>query len=171
MKIAFTERVISPEVGTAIAGYGPYDNTVAKRDDLFLSVLGMDDGRRKVILMSFDLIGIDAEWISSMRKKVAALLGGAESDCILSCTHTHTGPHTRPLAAAPEVFNRAYLETLAGITLDAVREVLAAEWREADAYFYSIQCDENRNRRFIGPENRCSFLPHRRDMAPIADGP
>ena len=171
MKIAWAERMISPEVGTYIAGYGPRDESVARRDDLFLSVLGMDDGRRKVILMSFDLIGIDEKWIRATRRKVAALLGGAESDCILTCTHTHTGPHTRRLATAPEVFNSDYLETLSGIMLDAVREVLGAEWREVDAYFYSIQCDENRNRRFIGPENRCSFLPHRRDMAPIADGP
>ena len=171
MKIAFTERMISPEVGTAIAGYGPYDYTVARRDDLFLSVLGMDDGQRKVVLMSYDLVGIDAEWIRPVRKKIVSLWGGAESDCILTCTHTHTGPHSRKLVHLPETYNAAYMDSLADITVDAVREVLAAEWREVDAYFYSIQCDENRNRRYVGPENRCSFLPNRRDVAAIADGP
>ena len=45
MKIAFTTKNISPEVGVRIAGYGPDDFTVAKHDDLYLSVLALNDGK------------------------------------------------------------------------------------------------------------------------------
>lgn len=36
MKIAFTAKIISPEIGTFLAGYGAHDESVAKLDDLQL---------------------------------------------------------------------------------------------------------------------------------------
>ena len=39
MRIASFKRIISPEIGTDIAGYGRGDHTVAKLDDLYMSGL------------------------------------------------------------------------------------------------------------------------------------
>ena len=39
MKIAFTKKVISPKVGTKVAGYGTDDVSMVKLDDLYLTVL------------------------------------------------------------------------------------------------------------------------------------
>ena len=49
MKIAFTSKNISPEVGGRIAGYGPDDFTTAKHDDLYLSALALNDGKHTCI--------------------------------------------------------------------------------------------------------------------------
>ena len=51
-----------------------------------------------------------------------------------------------------------------------VKSIVAKEWIETSVYFYSISCDANTNRRFVTSNNKCSFLPHRRDMERIADG-
>ena len=54
MKIAFTTKIISPEVGVRVAGYGPDDFTVAKHDDLYLSVLALNDGEKTCLLLGYD---------------------------------------------------------------------------------------------------------------------
>ena len=89
MKIAFTEKIITPPVGTKIAGYGINDVTVTKRDDLFMSALVLDDGEKKCLILSYDLLGIDEKYIKKLRQTCAPLLGGDESRIILGCTHTH----------------------------------------------------------------------------------
>ena len=170
MKISHTERVISPEIGACLAGYGSHDVSVAKYDDLYLSALALDDGKKKAVILGYDLLGIQDEWIRLIRTKVAEIFGGTQADCILSCTHTHTGPHSRILPRAPESFREDYMHNLLEITLDAVRELFSKEFIETDVSFFSGSCDQNLNRRYVGPENRCSFLPRRRDLEPIADG-
>ena len=112
MKIAKSEQIISPETGTTIAGYGTFDETYRKTDDLVVSMLALDDGRNKALILGFDLIGMDEELCDRIRSKAARALDTAEDFVILSCTHTHEGPHTRTLAEHPEVFNAAYVEQL-----------------------------------------------------------
>ena len=170
MKIGYTEKIISPEVGTKVAGYGLNDVSQAKRDDLYLSALALDDGRKKIVILSYDLLGMDEAWIRKIRAAAAEVFGGNEADCILSCTHTHSGPNTRTLAGHPEILETAYLEQLQEWTVSAVREIFSRPLTDTTVYFYSSQCDANRNRRYVGPSNQCSFLPYRRDMEPIADG-
>ena len=52
MKIAWFKTNISPEIGCHLAGYSLNDISVAKLDDLFMTGLCMDDGERKVLLVS-----------------------------------------------------------------------------------------------------------------------
>ncbi len=40
-----------------------------------------------------------------------------------------------------------------------------------NAYYYSINCDVNINRRVVFPDAECRFLPHFKDLMPFADGP
>ena len=170
MKISYGESIISPEIGTPVAGYGLHDVSTSKLDDLYLSALALNDGQKKIVIISYDLLGIDEIWIKEIRADISAVFGGRESDCIISCTHTHSGPNTRTLPNHPEVLEVDYLTKLKQLTLDTVRAIFSREFIETSVFFYSGLCDENRNRRYIGPENRCSFLPHRRDMERIADG-
>ena len=59
MKIARYEQIISPEVGTTIAGYGAFDETFRKSDDLVVSLLALDDGKNTALILGYDLIGMD----------------------------------------------------------------------------------------------------------------
>ena len=125
MKISHAECIITPEIGTKVAGYGINDVSVAKLDELYLSALAMDDGTKKIVILSFDLLGIQDYWITRFRKEVSSVFGGEECDCILSCTHTHSGPNTRILPRCPEIFEEEYLGVLLNKTVETVREMFS----------------------------------------------
>lgn len=170
MKISHGEAIITPEIGIRLAGYGTKSYSVDKLDDLIVSALVLDDGTKKTVILSYDLIGIQDSWIRRIRKEISALFGGQPSDCILSCTHTHSGPNTRMLVDDETIFAEDYLNEVVKMTVDLVKGLLEQPFVDTEVFFYSIGCDENINRRYIGPNNRCSFLPMRRDMERMADG-
>ena len=168
MKIAWFKKNISPEVGAFLAGYGLDYRSKEKLDNLYASGLCMDDGKEKVLLISFDLLGLDEWYIKDLRQKCAELLDVPVSAVMFSCTHTHTGPETRTLAAAPQQLNKPYLEELQKIVLQAVREL--RPFQECRARFYASLCDENRNRRYTSGDNHASFTPHRREFVNARNG-
>ena len=170
MKIAFVSKKISPEIGGRLAGYGPDDFSVAKRDDLYLTALALNDGSKTCLMLGYDLLGIDAKYIQIIRRKCAEVIGGEEMQVMVSCTHTHCGPHTRTLPSCADRLETGYLETLIDITVGAANELVNGEWFDTEVYFYSLNCDENVNRRHVGGDNRCTFLPHRPFLEPLCDG-
>lgn len=170
MKISHGEAIITPEIGIRLAGFGTQSYSVAKLDDLIVSALVMDDGSKKMVILSYDLIAIQDAWIWRIREEVSTLFGGQPSDCILSCTHTHSGPNTRRLVDCEDIFAEDYLNEVVKVTIDLVKGLLQQPFVDTEVFFYSINCDENINRRYIGPQNKCSFLPRRRDMERMADG-
>ena len=168
MKIAWFKKVITPEIGAYLAGYNTHSKSIAKLDDLYATGLCVDDGTRKVLLISLDLLGVDEWFIRKCRKNCSDILGIPESAVLLSCTHTHSGPETRTLASTPQQLHVKYVEALEKTLADATRELIG--FRECKAYFYSCQCDENRNRRYTAGDNHATFTPWRRDVLPGCTG-
>jgi len=164
MKIAWFKENISPEVGTLLAGYGTTDRAVMKLDDLYAAGLCVEEGKNRVLIVSFDLLGLDGSFIQENRKKLAGILGIPEAAVLFSCTHTHCGPHTRSLAGRPEMLNREYLDKLSATLCRAVGEL--GDFREVLPMFYSCFCDENRNRRYTSGDNRTVYTPFRREVVP-----
>ena len=174
---------ISCKVGTPLAGYGPNDISVEKLDDLQLHGLALDDGRTKTLLMSFDLVGMNADLIRRIRHACAEILGVKDQNVMLSCTHTHGGPHTRRYSkktssfvksdsfAPAEDIDDEYVAFLEAATVDAVKRLVAdGKWRDCRVGFFSSQCDENRNRRYTTVENCASFNAHRRALHKLTTG-
>ena len=112
MKIAFFKSKITPEIGAFLAGYCFDDKSNSIADDLFMDGLCVDDGERKVLIISFDLLGLDEWYIKEVRKKCAEILETDEANVLFSCTHTHSGPESRTMACIPEQLNVTYLENL-----------------------------------------------------------
>ena len=166
MKIAKFEQNISPAVGTTIAGYGPRDVTFRKVGELVVSMLAMDDGKHKALILGYDLIGLDEWLVDRLRAEAAKILETPEDFVILSCTHTHEGPHTRTMMH-PENYNAEYAEWLVQQTLDGVRQ-LKERFIDVDTYFYSMKVDANVNRRYVSRDNVAKFFPHHRDMEALA---
>ena len=75
VRAAWFEQVISNPIGSGIAGYGGGDVAKAKLDDLLLCGLCVDDGRRKALLLSFDLVCLDIDTIVRYRRHAAKALG------------------------------------------------------------------------------------------------
>ncbi|MBR3820231.1 MAG: hypothetical protein IKJ37_01275 [Kiritimatiellae bacterium] len=183
LSAAWFVKDISCKVGTPLAGYGPNDISVEKLDDLQLHGLALDDGRTKTLLMSFDLVGMNADLIRRIRHACAEILGVKDQNVMLSCTHTHGGPHTRRYSkktssfvksdsfAPAEDIDDEYVAFLEAATVDAVKRLVAdGKWRDCRVGFFSSQCDENRNRRYTTVENCASFNAHRRALHKLTTG-
>ena len=183
LSAAWFVKNISCKVGTPLAGYGPNDISVEKLDDLQLHGLALDDGRTKTLLMSFDLVGMNADLIRRIRHACAEILGVKDQNVMLSCTHTHGGPHTRRYSkktssfvksdsfAPAEDIDDEYVAFLEAATVDAVKRLVAdGKWRDCRVGFFSSQCDENRNRRYTTVENCASFNAHRRALHKLTTG-
>lgn len=168
MKIARFEQIITPETGVQLAGYDPFAEAVRIADDLVVSMLALDDGRNKALILGYDLLGMDEITIERIRREAALILGTAEEFIIVSCTHTHEGPHSATLPEAPENFNRKYVEKLIELTLDGV-EKLKDKFVESEVFFYSMKVDANTNRRWVARDNSGKFFPHHRDMEALSD--
>ncbi|MBR7105211.1 MAG: hypothetical protein IKC65_09710 [Lentisphaeria bacterium] len=166
MKIAWFKNIISPEIGAYLAGYSLVDKSVAKRDDLYMTGLCVDDGKSKVLLISFDLLGLDEWFIRKIRSACAEILGVETCAVMLSCTHTHSGPETRTLAKAPQQLYRDYLNRLEETIIREVKNL--KDFRECSVYYYSSKCDENRNRRYVTADHCAIFTPYRREVVPVA---
>lgn len=162
MKIAWFKEKITPEVGAYLAGYGLNDKSVAVLDDLYATGLCVDDGERKVLIISLDLLGLDEVFIRKCRKNLAEILSVGEEAVMLSCTHTHTGPETRTLAPAPQQLHTAYLDKLYDILAQAAKGL--TDFVECEVSFFSEYCDANRNRRYVSGDNHATFTPHRREV-------
>ena len=175
-KAAWFRETIPCAVGTKLAGYGPDDVSVAKNDDLMMCGVAVDDGRERVLLVSLDVLGLDDTTVRGFRAAAAKALGVPEAHVLLSCTHTHEGPHTRAYApdgeSGGEALDRASVEAIrAKLVAAAGRLADAKAWREVEVGFHSVRADENRNRRFTTADNCASFIAHRRALYGIATGP
>ena len=172
-RAAWTSEDISCAVGDLIAGYGTNDVSVGQLDALTLGALAVDDGTNRVLLMSFDLLGLDPVFIRRIRSDAAKALSVPEANVLLSCTHTHGGPSTRTFGLLKDdaVVDEKYLAALFRKVAAAVRRLAdEAAWREVRIGFHSVMVDENRNRRFTTADNHASFIPHRRALHRLCDG-
>ena len=167
MRVAHYEQDITPAVGEPAAGYGANDVTVRIHDPLKLSVLLMDDGNSLAAVLGYDLLGLDEPFVKKIRKRAAQQLNCPEANVILTCTHTHSGPHTRSLAKKSA--NLEYVEKLYAMSETAVAEAMK-DWQECDTFFYSCASDQNYNRRRLDGSCRCVYLPANRSHEPLANG-
>jgi len=170
MKLASFSTVITPAVGTTLAGYGPNDVSEAVHDDLTLQGFCLDDGSKKVLLLSYDLLGMDHAVVARIRQGCASLLGIVPADVLVSCTHTHGGPHTRSLSGKGRELNEDYCNFMTEKTFQTITELKEKEFEEVTVSFYSGRCFANTNRRYCGPENVCRYLPDNRSLEPLGDG-
>jgi len=167
LRIKPVRQKITPPVGTHLAGYGVNIISDGIHDDLFISGLSLDDGKTRAILLSYDLLGIDADMVQRIRKECAVSAGIQPNQIILTCTHTHSGPHTRSLAT--RLRDDEYTEKLVEYSIKAVDNAFAG-MLPVEAYHYSVECNENVNRRVMTPDNKCHNLPYQKHLLPLANG-
>jgi len=107
---------VTPPVGVPLGGYGSGDRrnaflpvlpgadhdptnyvvlfkpSTGKRDPIRAKVLVLDDGVRKVGIVSADVVGASTQLFEDLAPRVEALVGIDPSDLLVCGTHTHHGP-------------------------------------------------------------------------------
>ena len=105
---------ITPPIGVELSGYGYYleRRCDGVRDEVLCKALVLDDGARKVAVVASDLIGLDRETTTRIRRTVEERTGIPPDHVLLACSHTHSGPATIRLRGCGEV-DEAYVRLLA----------------------------------------------------------
>jgi len=107
LRCASTSVVITPPLGTSLAGYFTDRKAAGVLDDLYASVLIVEKDGAKVVLIACDLVDWPEEIASPLRATIAKRIGVDGCAVLLSATHTHTGPVT-----GGELADRDYVQTL-----------------------------------------------------------
>lgn len=172
MKAGFAETVITPSDGRCfLAGYGgPWSTGV--HDDLYASAVYLEDGESNALLISFDLIGMEAELIAKLKAGIRQALDVEEASIAFTCTHTHEGPEVRRRAALARGVELDYLEQYEQFLTDRVTGVAteaASQARECDVRVNRAFVDENMNRRYFMPDGEYFGVPGHKDLVPITN--
>ncbi|MDQ1318421.1 MAG: hypothetical protein QG588_2082, partial [Candidatus Poribacteria bacterium] len=100
-------------MGIEMLGYGPYLNRKCDGilDDLKSSALVLDHDKKKLVIISNDLVGVNKEITKAVRALVTDRTGIPSENVLVACTHTHSGPATYYARAWGEC-DKQYLEML-----------------------------------------------------------
>ncbi|MCW8130441.1 MAG: neutral/alkaline non-lysosomal ceramidase N-terminal domain-containing protein [Planctomycetota bacterium] len=166
-KAGYAEKVVTPPMGVALAGYGlkPLRRAEAVLDELLARAIVLDDGTRKAVLCSVDIISLSAALVAAVRARVQKDLNIPPEAVMISATHSHSAPTASYFrqwgAISPE-----YVRTLEQRIGETIVEA-AGKAADADLGFGAIEAPGpamNRVRK-DGPVDRTLRLLAARDPA------
>ncbi|MBL6726195.1 MAG: neutral/alkaline non-lysosomal ceramidase N-terminal domain-containing protein [Rubripirellula sp.] len=116
-RVAIDKKIITPSEPMWMSGYGSRNQPAeGKLSDLWAKVMTIEDSvGSRVVLVTLDLIGIDAETTAEIRHSVTEQTGIPASHIAISTTHTHSGP-------------------IVGHNLKAMYQIDYAAWRQVNRY-------------------------------------
>ena len=162
--------IITPPVGTSLAGYFHDRVSTAVRDDLMAKAVVFDDGTTKAAIVVCDLCRVMRDEVEKAREIISEATGIPAGNIWISATHTHSGPETHPNKHVP--INQAWIGRLPQMIADAairahaslrpVTPRLAEEYEDRVAF----------NRRFRMKDGTVQFNPGKQNPEIIGpDGP
>ena len=92
LQAGFARVDITPPLGVSVQGY--YEERLADGilDPLYATAVAFDDGERRAVVMSVDVIGIHQYLAEELRTMIAEAVGTVKEAVFLCCTHTHLAP-------------------------------------------------------------------------------
>jgi hypothetical protein len=97
--MGFGSSDVTPRIGVELCGFGPFlhRRSIGVRDRLWARAMAVRLDGSGAIVISCDLIQVDAATTAIVRERVSAATGLAPERIMVHCTHTHSGPVTGPL--------------------------------------------------------------------------
>jgi len=131
LRVGAAATVITPEVGTPLAGYYSLRPAEGVLDDLFAKALVFEQDGATAALVALDLLAFSRTTALAAREAIEKETGIPGAHVMLSATHQHTGPVlTRDsprddLDGASSAPGTEYTRRLPGLIAQAVREAQA----------------------------------------------
>lgn len=97
LKVGYAISDITPKVGAYLQGYAKLRYAVKIHDPLHVRCV-IFENEGLVVLMSYDLCGMNTKLADEIRQAVAEYVGCEPNAVFLCCTHTHTGPNVVNMA-------------------------------------------------------------------------
>src|SRR6478672_4527243 len=92
LRIGAASVVITPPLGTPMAGYYFARAAEGVHDDLFAKALVIEQGGVKAALVALDLISTTPALVKEARREIEGLTKIPGNHVMISATHAHTGP-------------------------------------------------------------------------------
>lgn len=122
--LGVARRVISPEVGCNLAGYGPNIISTSLHDDLTATAFYFQAGDVQALMVSVTVCSLRTPLCDRIRGEIEQAMGIPRDNCIIHAVHTHSGPITSGGYGWGD-FNAEYCENiLIPRILDAAREAM-----------------------------------------------
>ena len=103
LKVGFGRVNITPPMGIFVAGYAVKRYADGVLDELEINAIALDDGIKKVVMLSIDNIGIAKVYYEEFKQTICEQVGLKREELYIHCTHTHTGPAIRPVGGENEL--------------------------------------------------------------------
>lgn len=92
LKLGTASVDITPQPGTPIAGYYAPRGAEGVHDPLLASAMVLSDGKKKIAVVSLDLIKTERSTVEEARRLIQQQTGIEGAAVMISATHSHTGP-------------------------------------------------------------------------------
>src|SRR5262249_35644723 len=92
LRVGAAAVVITPPVGTPMAGYYSERAAEGVHDDLHAKALVLEKDGAKTALVSLDLISTARQVVTEARREIERTTGLRGDAVMISATHSHTGP-------------------------------------------------------------------------------
>ncbi len=104
MKAGIKEIIITPDFPALLAGFPePHDRfNRSVHDDLMAHCFYLESHGTEQVIVTLDLLCYPKWHVTAMREKIEKLTGIPGEACMISTTHTHSGPETRSVPFYPE---------------------------------------------------------------------
>ena len=93
--VGTAEVDVTPPVGTMLAGYGYERQSEGIILPLKASIIVMNEGEKRCVMISCDFISMPAKEVNNIRRHIQNLTGIAPERVMICCTHNHLGPELR----------------------------------------------------------------------------
>jgi hypothetical protein len=112
---------ITPQMAVPMGGYAARTSfSEGVHDPLFARALVLDDGTTRVALVGCDLVGMEPDRATRLRRRIEQVTNIAPSHVMLTCSHTHSGPLVAPRRVQPPPAQ--YLDWMEDKVVQAARE-------------------------------------------------
>jgi neutral ceramidase len=96
IKLGISEINITPQKAIRMGGYGARKGpSTGVHDDLFASALFFSGEVNKALLITVDVIGLNAQFIDETKKMISSKIGVPAENIMISALHNHGGPATQ----------------------------------------------------------------------------
>lgn len=141
LRLGVSRLVITPEVGGRLFGYSPEVRSESVNDELTVTAFYFIQGETKALMISATVAAIHNDLDFEIRNIIEKKFGIPKDVCMLSATHTHSGPCTHAMAGWGEI-DRKYcdkifipkiLESVENAISDSREVTMGIAWGESYA--------------------------------------
>lgn len=124
IRVGIAEVDITPAPGLARAGMPWPQKGQGTAWPLMGRVVVFDDGIQQSAIVALDLLFLNAQTVAEYRQAMTAGTGLRPTDVMITCTHTHWGPHTTAIMDEDASFD--YIDFVRTRLVEAMAKALAA---------------------------------------------